>query len=200
MAINITGLAERIKNALKDDLIAWDEYLGDTTMVVPTNAISKVMVFLRDAADLQFNQLIDITAVDYPDRLPRFEVVYMLLSMSNNARITVKLRVNDGEEIPSIIDVFKAANWMEREVWDMYGLKFANHPDLRRLLTDYEFEGHPLRKDFPVTGYVEVRWNNEQKRVLYEPVKLVQEYRNFDFLSPWEGMTPTLPGDEKQVA
>jgi len=183
-------LATRIKNALKADLIAWEEHLGEVTVIVPTAVIPKVMVFLRDAADLQFTQLIDITAVDYPDCTPRFEVVYMLLSMSNNNRIKVKLKVDEHDYIPTITEVFKAANWLEREVWDMYGLKFADHPDLRRLLTDYNFDGHPLRKDFPLTGYVEVRYDEAQQRVVYEPVNLQQEFRNFDFLSPWEGMTP----------
>lgn len=188
--VTMLDLSTRIKNALKADLIAWEEHLGDVTVIVPMAVISKVMIFLRDATDLQFSQLIDITAVDYPDRTPRFEVVYMLLSMNNNCRIKVKLKVDEHDYIPTITEIFKAANWLEREVWDMYGLKFAGHPDLRRLLTDYNFDGHPLRKDFPLTGYVEVRYDEAQQRVIYEPVNLQQEFRNFDFLSPWEGMTP----------
>ena len=199
MVTKITELADRIKKSLQADLIAWDEYLGDVTITVPTQAISKVMIFLRDAADLQFNQLMDMTAIDYPGRTQRFEVVYIMLSMTHNCRITVKIKVNEDDQIPTINQIFKAANWMEREIWDMYGLTFANHPDLRRILTDYGFEGHPLRKDFPLTGYVEVRYDNEQKKVVYEPVRLPQEFRNFDFLSPWEAMTPILPGDEKKV-
>ncbi|HIE20639.1 MAG TPA: NADH-quinone oxidoreductase subunit C, partial [Rhodospirillales bacterium] len=135
--------------------------------------------------------------VDYPDRSPRFEVVYNLLSLAHNNRVRVKIRTDEETPVPSATGVFSAANWWEREVWDLYGIYFSEHPDLRRILTDYGFEGHPLRKDFPLTGYVELRYDDEQKRVVYEPVKLTQEYRDFDFLSPWEGVQRMLPGDEK---
>ena len=147
-----------------------------------------------------FEQLVDITAVDYPARAERFEVVYNLLSVSQNTRIRVKVTASEETLVPTAVDVFKSANWFEREVWDMYGILFSGHPDLRRILTDYGFEGHPQRKDFPLTGYVELRYDEEQKRVVYEPVKLTQDFRNFDYLSPWEGMTDVqLPGDEKAV-
>jgi NADH-quinone oxidoreductase subunit C len=147
-----------------------------------------------------FEQLVDITAVDYPARAERFEVVYNLLSVSQNTRIRVKITASEETLVPTAVDVFKSANWFEREVWDMYGILFSGHPDLRRILTDYGFEGHPQRKDFPLTGYVELRYDEEQKRVVYEPVKLTQDFRNFDYLSPWEGMTDVqLPGDEKAV-
>ena len=147
-----------------------------------------VLKTLRDDPVLQFKQLSDLTAVDYPERAQRFEVVYQMLSLALNARIRVLTSVEDGDIVPSVIDLFASANWAEREVWDMFGIFFSGHPDLRRLLTDYGFEGHPLRKDFPLTGYVEVRYNDTERRVVYEPVHLTQEYRDFDFLSPWEGM------------
>ena len=140
--------------------------------------------------------LLDVTAVDYPERDERFEVVYHLLSLKHNQRVRVKLAADEETPVPSVTEVFNSANWLEREAWDMYGIYFSGHPDLRRLLTDYGFEGHPLRKDFPLTGYVEVRYDEDQKRVVYEPVKLSQEFRSFDFMSPWEGMLQ-LPGDEK---
>ncbi len=140
--------------------------------------------------------VLDVTAVDYPQRDERFEVVYHLLSLKHNQRIRVKLAAGEETPVPSVTEVFNSANWLEREAWDMYGIYFSGHPDLRRLLTDYGFEGHPLRKDFPLTGYVEVRYDEDQKRVVYEPVKLSQEFRSFDFMSPWEGMLQ-LPGDEK---
>jgi NADH-quinone oxidoreductase subunit C len=164
--------------------------------VVP-NAIASFMNFLRTDMNCQFTTLIDITAVDFPDREKRFEVVYHLLSMRENQRIRVKLSVREGEIVPSITDIFPSANWQEREVFDMYGIPFSGHPDLRRLLTDYGFEGYPLRKDFPTTGYVEVRYDEVEKRVIYEPVKLVQDYRQFDFMSPWEGAEYILPDSEK---
>ena len=147
-----------------------------------------------------FKELIDITGVDYPEREQRFEVVYHLLSLHHNQRIRVKVRTDETTPVPSVTPVFRPANWFEREAWDMYGMLFSDHPDLRRMLTDYGFEGHPLRKDFPLTGYVEMRYDDEQKRVVYEPVKLRQDFRNFDFLSPWEGGGGLLPGDEKAKA
>lgn len=197
---DLSSIAQRIAKSLQADLLSADIAIGELTIHVPGHAIIEIMSFLRDAEDLQFRCLIDITAVDYPDRTPRFEVVYHLLSLKFNARIRVKITVAEDTAIPSIIPVFNAANWAEREVWDMYGIRFTGHPDLRRLLSDYEFEGHPLRKDFPLTGYVETRYDPEKKKVVYEPVRLPQAFRNFEFLSPWEGMTRqvnTLPGDEK---
>jgi len=145
----------------------------------------------------QFKLLVDICGVDYPDRDERFEVVYNLLSLSHNSRVRVKVEVAEDVPVPSVTGVFSCANWWEREAWDLYGIPFSDHPDLRRILTDYGFEGHPLRKDFPLTGYVEVRYDDARKRVVYEPVKLTQEFRTFDFLSPWEGTSTLLPGDEK---
>ncbi|MEL6127457.1 MAG: NADH-quinone oxidoreductase subunit C, partial [Pseudomonadota bacterium] len=153
----------------------------------------------EDAAS-QFTTLVDITAVDYPERERRFEVVYHFLSMTQNQRIRVKAAVREREILPSITGIHPSANWFEREVFDMYGVMFSGHPDLRRILTDYGFRGHPLRKDFPTTGYTEVRYSEEEKRVVYEPVKLTQDYRQFDFMSPWEGAEYILPGDEKEPA
>ena len=147
----------------------------------------ETLVILKNTETLNFSQLTDLTAVDYPDRLKRFELVYQLLSMENNKRVRIICSIDDGQIVPSVTSIYKSAEWPEREVWDMYGLFFSDHPDLRRLLTDYGFEGHPLRKDFPLTGYVEVRYDDIEKRVAYQPVQLTQEYRDFDFLSPWEG-------------
>ena len=171
---------------------------GELTLVAPRDRIVEVMTALRD--QFGFQQLLDLCGVDYPDRKERFEVVYQLMSLTRNARLRVKVSTDEVQPVPSIIAVYPAANWFEREAYDMYGMLFSGHPDLRRLLTDYGFEGHPLRKDFPMTGYVEVRYDEEQRRVVYEPVKLTQEFRTFDFLSPWEGAdypAPVLPGDEK---
>ncbi|MFO0388434.1 MAG: NADH-quinone oxidoreductase subunit C [Alphaproteobacteria bacterium] len=159
--------------------------------------LETLLWFLRDDASCQFVQLTDICGVDYPDREKRFEVVYHLLSFTHNARIRVKIATDDKTPVPTACGVYSAAGWYEREVWDMYGVLFAGHPDLRRILTDYGFDGHPQRKDFPLTGYVELRYDEVQKRVVYEPVKLNQAYRSFDFLSPWEGADYVLPGDEK---
>ncbi len=156
-----------------------------------------MITFLRDDPECDFICFIDICGVDYPAREKRFDVVYHLLSLRKNQRIRVKLETDAFTPVPSIIEIFPAANWFERETYDLYGVVFADHPDLRRLLTDYGFEGHPLRKDFPLTGFVEVRYDDIQRRVVYEPVKLTQEFRNFDFLSPWEGTEYVLPGDEK---
>ena len=147
----------------------------------------ETLVLLKNTETLNFSQLTDLTAVDYPDRLQRFELVYQLLSIENNKRVRIICSINDGQIVPSVTGIYKSAEWPEREVWDMYGLFFSDHPDLRRLLTDYGFEGHPLRKDFPLTGYIEVRYDDIEKRVAYQPVQLTQEYRDFDFLSPWEG-------------
>ena len=174
---------------------------GELTLVAPRERIVEVMTALRD--QFGFQQLLDVCGADYPDRAERFEVVYHLLSLTRNARVRVKVSTDEVQPVDTVTGVYPSAGWFEREAYDMYGVVFAGHPDMRRLLTDYGFEGHPLRKDFPMTGYVEVRYDEEQKRVVYEPVKLAQEYRNFDFLSPWEGAeypAPVLPGDEKAGA
>jgi NADH-quinone oxidoreductase subunit C len=181
------------------DEINGQEIVGSGELVIwvgPTN-LRKLCRFLRDDTQCQFKQVTDICGVDFPDREKRFEVVYNLLSYKHNLRCRVKVEADEDTMVPSVVDIWPAANWFEREVWDMYGVFFSDHPDLRRLLTDYGFDGHPQRRDFPLTGYVELRYDDEQRRVVYEPVKLTQEFRGFDFLSPWEGMTPTLPGDEK---
>jgi NADH-quinone oxidoreductase subunit C len=180
-----TGLADTVR----DIRIAFDEL----TIATEGAGILPVLTFLRDDPACEFKVLIDICGVDYPNRPRRFDVVYHLLSVAKNLRVRVKLEADETHPIPSAVSVFPAANWFEREAFDMYGILFADHPDLRRLLTDYGFSGYPLRKDFPLTGYVEVRYDDEQKRVVYEPVKLVQEFRDFDFLSPWEG-APYIPG------
>jgi NADH-quinone oxidoreductase subunit C len=176
--------------------------VGRSELTVTANArdIVTVIRFLREDPRCQFFSIIDITAVDWPGRERRFDVVYHLLSPTQNARIRVKVETDEVTPVPSIIDVFPGANWFERETYDLYGVLFTGHPDMRRILTDYGFEGHPLRKDFPLTGFVEVRFDDEQKRVVYEPVRLAQEFRNFDFMSPWEGDGPVLPGDEKASA
>ena len=171
---------------------------GELTLVAERARIVEVLTVLRDR--FGFQQLIDVCGVDFPDREERFEVVYHLLSLTRNARLRVKVTTDEHQPVPSVVSVFPCADWFEREAFDMYGMLFEGHPDLRRLLTDYGFQGYPLRKDFPMTGYVEVRYDDEQKRVVYEPVKLTQEFRNFDFQSPWEGAeypAPVLPGDEK---
>jgi NADH-quinone oxidoreductase subunit C len=182
-----------LEEVLVEKQIAYDEL----TIVVASGAIPRVLTFLRDEPSLLFKELVDLCGVDYPERERRFDVVYHLLSMHHNQRIRVKVETDDATPVPSVVSVFPTANWFEREAWDMYGILFSDHPDLRRLLTDYGFEGHPLRKDFPMTGYVEMRYDEEQKRVVYEPVKLRQDLRSWDFLSPWEGSGGYLPGDEK---
>jgi len=170
---------------------------GELNVTATPETILALLTFLRDDARCGFVSMIDICGVDWPQREKRFDVVYHLLSPKQNLRIRIKVAVADGESVPSATAVYKGAEWFEREAWDMYGIPFSGHADLRRLLTDYGFEGHPLRKDFPTTGYVEVRYDDDAKRVVYEPVELKQEFRNFDFLSPWEGTEYVLPGDEK---
>jgi NADH-quinone oxidoreductase subunit C len=170
---------------------------GELTITAGPRDIVKVVTFLRDDPRCEFRSIIDITAIDWPSRERRFDVVYHFLSPTKNARVRVKIEVDEATPVASIIDVFPGANWFERELYDLYGVLITGHPDMRRILTDYGFEGHPLRKDFPLTGFVEVRWDDEQKRVVYDRVKLAQEFRNFDFLSPWEGTDYVLPGDEK---
>jgi len=188
------GIAAALPGAVREVLVRF----GELTLSVAAVRILDVLRHLRDAPACQFIAFIDITAVDYPARDERFDAVYHLLSPHHNRRIRVKTAVADGEPIASATGIFPAADWYERETYDLFGIFFSGHPDLRRILTDYGFDGHPLRKDFPMTGFVELRYDDEQKRVVYEPVRLSQEYRQFDFLSPWEGATPyTLPGDEK---
>ena len=173
--------------------------MGELTLTVGLADLVGLAAFLKSEPDCHFTTLIDITAVDYPEAVDRFQMVYHFLSMFRNHRIRVKVAVTEADMVPSLIDVYPAANWFEREVFDLFGILFSGHPDLRRILTDYGFRGHPLRKDFPTTGYTEVRYDEVQKRVVYEPVSLVQEYRQFDFMSPWEGATYILPGDEKKA-
>jgi NADH-quinone oxidoreductase subunit C len=193
-------LGEHIAAGLGADVLECTYSTGQLSVVVPADAIVRVMTWLRDDPGCLFSCLLDVTGVDWPERAERFDVVYHLLSLKKNQRVRVKVRTGEDTPVPSIVNVFPSAGWYERETWDMYGVLFADHPDLRRILTDYGFEGHPLRKDFPLTGYVEVRYDEDQKRVVYEPVKLPQEFRRFDFLSPWEGAKYVLPGDEKAAA
>ena len=197
MDLALQELGEYIADALPQEIVETGTGLDELTVLAQRGALVKVLTFLRDDANCQFQQLLDLCGVDYPQRDPRFEVVYNLLSLTHNRRIRVKVRTDEETPVPSVTGVFSSANWWERETWDLMGILFSDHPDLRRIMTDYGFEGHPLRKEFPLTGYVEVRYDDEQKRVVYEPVKLAQEFRTFDFLSPWEGFQALLPGDEK---
>jgi len=197
MSEELTELGEHIAAQIDQDLKSWKVEYGELTLDVVAPRIVHVLKFLRDDALCKFIQLIDLAGVDYPGRQKRFDVVYHLLSLHNNQRIRVKAAVGESETIPSIIDVYPSANWFEREAFDFFGIVFSGHPDLRRILTDYNFEGYPLRKDFPLTGHVEVRYDDQRKSVIYEPVSLVQDYHNFDYMSPWEGAKYVLPGDEK---
>jgi NADH-quinone oxidoreductase subunit C len=194
---DLTALGQSLSGALGDAVTGVTVLRGELCLEVASAEIVKVMAHLRDAADCEFRILVDVCGNDWPQRERRFDVVYHLLSLSRNQRIRVKAQVGEREAIPSVISVYPAANWFERETFDMYGIAFADHPDLRRILTDYGFSGYPLRKDFPLTGYVELRYDEELKRVVYQPVQLVQEFRDFDFMSPWEGAPHILPGDEK---
>ena len=178
-------------------MLAWDVSYGELNVDVAPNNIHGFVDFLKSDPQCKFSTLVDISGVDYPDRPKRFDVVYHLLSMYQNQRIRLRVSLREDETVPSICDIHPCANWFEREAFDMYGIIFSDHPDLRRLLTDYGFRGYPLRKDFPTTGYTEVRYDETEKRVVYEPVSLTQEYRQFDFMSPWEGAQYILPGDEK---
>ncbi len=180
-------LGDYIEGLLADDVLNVSVANGDLSVTVKRDAIGKVLTTLRDDTNCQLHQLMDICGVDYPERAERFEVVYHLLSLRQNHRARIKICTDADTPVPSVAHIFSSAGWWEREAWDLFGILFSGHPDLRRILTDYGFEGHPLRKDFPLTGYVEVRYDDEQKRVVYEPVKLTQEFRNFDFMSPWEG-------------
>ncbi|MGZ9810449.1 NADH-quinone oxidoreductase subunit C [Pseudoroseicyclus sp. H15] len=193
-------LAAHIEMKRPDAVLSQTIAHGELTVTVPSSEMAEFVEFLKVDQTCRFTSLVDITAVDYPGREARFEVVYHFLSMYQNHRIRVKCAVREDEMLASITEVHPSAEWFEREVFDMFGIIFTGHPDMRRILTDYGFRGHPLRKDFPTTGYVEVRYDEAQKRVVYEPVKLVQEYRQFDFLSPWEGAKYVLPGDEKSEA
>jgi NADH-quinone oxidoreductase subunit C len=193
-ATPLEALAERASAGLGDRIIGHKHAFGELTLTVHRYTIIDVMNWLK--AD-GFVSIVDVCGVDYPERGERFEVVYHLLDPRKNIRVRVKLATDEIEPVPSITGVFPGADWYEREAYDLYGILFSGHPDLRRILTDYGFDGHPLRKDFPLTGFVEVRYDEERKRVVYEPVKLAQEFRSFDYLSPWEGTDYVLPGDEK---
>lgn len=193
----LSELGEHVASSLGNAIRSWTIAFDELTMIAETNRIVDVIGFLQSDPTCQFVNLTDICGVDWPSREQRFDVVYHLLSPKNNARIRVKISADERTLVPSVCEVFPSSDWFEREVYDLYGVLFSGHPDLRRLLTDYGFDGHPLRKDFPLTGFVEVRYDDEQKRVVYEPVRLNQEFRNFDFVSPWEGTEYELPGDEK---
>ncbi len=190
-------LATHIEAKRPDCVLSWDIAHGELTMNVAKSSLVSFTDFLKSDNSCKFSTLVDITAVDYPSREARFDVVYHFLSMYMNHRVRLKVAVREEDVVPSLTSVHPSANWFEREVFDMFGILFSGHPDLRRILTDYGFRGYPLRKDFPTTGYTEVRYDEEQKRVVYEPVSLVQEYRQFDFMSPWEGAEYILPGDDK---
>ncbi len=193
----LQDLAAHLEAARPDCILSTEIAFGELTATVTLASLRSFSEFLKSDPTCRFSTMVDLTAVDHPERERRFDVVYHYLSMYQNHRIRVRTEVRREEMVPSITDVYPAANWFEREVFDMFGILFSGHPDLRRILTDYGFRGHPLLKDFPTTGYTEVRYDEEQKRVVYEPVSLVQEYRQFDFLSPWEGAQYVLPGDEK---
>ena len=193
----LKALSDVIASSLADEIAPVEHTDGELCIHARSEKIVKIMTYLRDDINCQFKVLLDVCGVDYPERDERFDITYHMLSMTLNQRIRVKIRTDEKKPVPSVVSVFSSANWWERETWDLLGIYLSGHPDLRRILTDYGFEGHPLRKDFPLTGYVEVRYDDEQKRVVYEPVKLAQDFRNFDFMSPWEAMNSPLPGDEK---
>ena len=198
MSDALNELGQHIAAKRPQCVLSWDVSHGELNMDIAPSNIEDFVEFLKADRNCRFSSLVDITAVDYPSREKRFDVVYHFLSMYRNQRIRLRVAVRADEMVHSITNVHPSANWFEREVFDMFGILFTGHPDLRRILTDYGFRGHPLRKDFPTTGYTEVRYDEAQKRVVYEPVKLVQEYRQFDFMSPWEGAQYILPGDEKK--
>lgn len=200
MAEALQELAAHVEMRQPDAVLGHRIAFGELTLDVVPNRIVGLTEFLRSDSSCRFSSLVDITAVDHPERAARFDVVYHFLSMYQNHRIRLKMQVREDDVVASIHSVHPSANWFEREIFDMFGILFSGHPDLRRILTDYGFRGHPMRKDFPTTGYTEVRYDEMQKRVVYEPVKLVQEYRQFDFLSPWEGADYILPGDDKARA
>lgn len=193
----LNELGEHIASQMPDAVRKFQVAYGELTLHAERDQIVTLVEFLKRDALCMFEMMIDVCGVDYPERSQRFEVVYHFLSMRMNQRIRVKVSTDEETAVPSIVELHPSANWFEREAFDMYGIRFAGHPDMRRILTDYGFEGYPLRKDFPLTGYTEVRYDDLEKRIVHEPVELTQEYRNFDFLSPWEGMTSVIPGDEK---
>ena len=197
MDLALKELGEYLSDTFGDGVTNLEFALNELILTVRRENILSVLKFLRDDANCLFKQLVDICGVDHPENDNRFCVVYNLLSLAHNNRIRIKTWTDENTPVPSATSLFKAAGWWEREAWDLFGIYFSNHPDLRRILTDYGFEGHPLRKDFPMTGYVELRYDDELKRVVYQPVQLTQEFRTFDFLSPWEGAQSVLPGDEK---
>ena len=197
MSEALEQLGQHLELKRKDCVVSWELSHNELNVTVALANLVSFVKFLRNDADCQFSTLVDITAVDFPSRTKRFDVVYHFLSMYQNQRIRLRVEVREEDMVPSIISVHPSANWFEREVFDMFGILFSGHPDLRRILTDYGFRGYPLRKDFPTTGYTEVRYDEVQKRVVYEPVSMVQAYRQFDFMSPWEGAEYIMPGDEK---
>lgn len=197
MDLALKDLGDYVAEALPQEVLGTEIEFDELMVRARRELIVKVLTFLRDDVNCRFQQLMDLCGVDYPEREKRFEVVYNLLSLTHNMRVRIKVETDEETPVPSVSGVFSSATWWEREAWDLFGIYFSEHPDLRRIMTDYGFDGHPLRKDFPLTGYVEVRYDDEQKRVVYEPVKLTQEFRTFDFLSPWEGVQGVLPGDEK---
>ena len=197
MSEALQELAAHLELKRPDCVLSTEIAFGELTVHIAPSSLVSFSEFLKTDRACRFSTMIDITAVDYPTREARFDVVYQYLSMYQNHRIRVKTAIREDEIVPSLHEVYPAANWFEREIFDMFGILFSGHPDLRRILTDYGFRGYPLRKDFPTTGYVEVRYDEAEKRVVYEPVKLVQEYRQFDFMSPWEGAEYIMPGDEK---
>ena len=199
MSVELNSLAAHIATSRPDAVLGSEIAFGELTLSVKLAGLVEFVGFLKADATCKFSSLVDITAVDLPERVQRFEMIYHFLSMYTNQRIRLRVAIGEEDMVPSIHTVHPSANWFEREVFDMFGILFSGHPDLRRLLTDYGFRGHPLRKDFPTTGYTEVRYDEVQKRVVYEPVSLVQEYRQFDFLSPWESAKYILPGDEKKA-
>lgn len=196
----LSQLAEHIRFRRANEVLDATIEHGELNVTATLSGLPDLVEFLRSDSSCRFSTLIDITAVDYPQRPQRFDVVWHFLSMYQNQRLRLKVAIREDEIVPSLVGIHPGANWYEREIFDMFGILFSGHPDLRRILTDYGFRGHPLRKDFPTTGYVEVRYDESEKRVIYEPVSLVQEYRQFDFLSPWEGAKYVLPGDEKTAA
>ena len=198
MSEALKELGAQLEIKRSDCVLSWDVTHGELNVDVAPSNLVEFVEFLKSDQSCKFSSLVDITGVDYPERAKRFDVVYHFLSMYQNQRIRLRVSIREEDMVPSIVDVHPSANWFEREVFDMFGILFSGHPDLRRILTDYGFRGYPLRKDFPTTGYTEVRYDEAQKRVVYEPVSLVQEYRQFDFMSPWEGANYILPGDEKQ--
>lgn len=199
MIAALEELGAYVESKRRDCVLTWDVTNGELNIDVAPSSIVDFVDFLKVDSTCRFSSLVDITAVDYTGRVKRFDVVYHFLSMYQNHRIRLRISIREEEMVPSITEVHPSANWFEREVFDMYGVLFSGHPDLRRILTDYGFRGYPLRKDFPTTGYTEVRYDEVEKRVVYEPVSLVQEYRQFDFMSPWEGAEYILPGDEKET-